>query len=63
MCGSEDETPEHHVSRCAYYQNIRQRYFGTEHVSIRKLVENMNIRRLIGYLQQAGRLAEHDQQR
>ena len=60
-CGSEEETPEHHVSRCDFYQDIRQRFFGSEHVSIRKLMDNMNVRRLIGFLQQAGRLAEHDQ--
>ena len=59
----EDETPNHHVEECAYYQALRKKVFGKEKITINSVVEQLNINLLAKYLQQAGRLAEYGQYR
>ena len=60
-CNLEEETPNHHVGECTYYQAVREKVFGKEKTSIKSVVEILNINLLAKYLQQAGRLAEYGQ--
>ena len=61
-CNLEEETPNHHVGECTYYQALRKKVFGKEkNTIIKSVVEKLNIYLLAKYLQQAGRLAEYGQ--
>ena len=59
-CGLDDETPDHHVGTCAYYEDIRNKYFGNKKATIKEMVNKYNISKLAAYLKEAGRLAEYD---
>ena len=61
-CNLEEETLNHHVGECTYYQALRKKVFGKEKTTIKSVVEKLNINLLAKYLQQAGRLAEYGQQ-
>ena len=60
-CNMEEETPNHHVGKCTYYQALRKKVFGKAKNTIKSMVEKLNINLLAKYLQQAGRLAEYGQ--
>ena len=62
-CNLKEETPNHHVGECTYYQSLRKQVFGKEKNTIKSVVEKLNrpINLLAMYLQQAGRLAEYGQ--
>ena len=57
-CNLEEETPNHHVGECAYYQPLRKKVFDKGKNTIKSVVEKLNINLLAKYLQQAERLAE-----
>ena len=58
-CNLEEETPNHDVGECIYYQDLRKKVFGKEKNTIKSVVEKLNINLLAKYLQQAGGLAEY----
>ena len=60
-CNLEEETPNHHVGECTYYQALRKKVFGKEKTTIKSVIGKLNIILLAKYLQQAGRLAEYGQ--
>ena len=60
-CNLKEETPNHHVGECTYYQALRMKVFGKEKTTIKSVVEKLNINLLAKYLKQAGRLAEYGQ--
>ena len=60
-CNLIEETPNHHVGECTYYQALRMKVFGKEKNTIKSVVGKLNISLLAKYLQQAGRLAEYGQ--
>ena len=60
-CNLEEETPNHHIGACTYYQALRRKVFGKEKTTIKAVVQKLNINLLAKYLQQAGRLAEYGQ--
>ena len=60
-CNLEEETPNHHIGACTYYQALRRKVFGEEKTTIKSVVQKLNINLLAKYLQQAGRLAEYGQ--
>ena len=60
-CNPEEETPNHHVEECIYYQALWKKVFGKEKNTIKSVVEKLYINLLAKYLQQAGRLAEYGQ--
>ena len=60
-CNLEEETPNHHIGACTYYQALRRKVFGKEKTTIKSVVQKLNINLLAKYLQQAGRLAEYGQ--
>ena len=60
-CNLEEETPNHHIGACTYYQTLRRKVFGKEKNTIKSVVQKLNIDLLAKYLQQAGRLAEYGQ--
>ena len=60
-CNLEEETPNHHVGECTYYQVLRKKVFRKEKNTIKSVVEKLNINLLAKYLQQTGRLAEFGQ--
>ena len=60
-CNLEEETPNHYVGECTFYQTLRKKVFGKEKTTIKSMVEKLNINLLVKYLQQAGRLAEYGQ--
>ena len=60
-CNLKEETPNHHVGECTYYQALRMKVFGKEKTTIKSVVGKLNINLLAKYLQQAGRLAEYGQ--
>ena len=59
-CGLEDETPNHHISNCKLYHDIRVKYFGIAKTTIQNAVTKCNIDKLAMYLKEAGRLSEFD---
>ena len=60
-CNLEEETPNHHVGECTYYQALRIKVFGKEKNTIKSVVGKLNINLLAKYLQKAGRLAPYGQ--
>ena len=56
-----EETRNHHVGECTYYQALRKKDFGKEKTTIKSLIGKLNINLLAKYLQQAGRLAKYGQ--
>ena len=60
-CNLEEETPNHHIGACTYYQTLRRKVLGKEKTTIKSVVQKLNINLLAKYLQQAGRLAEYGQ--
>ena len=58
-CNLEEETPNHPVGECTYYQALQKKIFGKEKNAIKSVVEKLNINLLAKYLQQAGRPAEY----
>ena len=62
-CSLEDETPNHHVGNCKFYQDIRVKYFRitktTAHNEVTKF-NFTNFNKLATYLKEAGRLSEFD---
>ena len=60
-CGTEDETPDHHVERCQTYQDVRAKCFGKQNISIKTILTNSNVKSLARYLSEAGRLTEYEQ--
>ena len=60
-CNLEEETPNHHIGGCTYYQTLRRKVFGKEKNTIKSVVQKLSISLLAKYLQQAGRLAEYGQ--
>ena len=59
-CGKEEETPDHYVGRCSFYQGMRIEYLNVTTTTIRNVVELSNINKLVSYLVQTGRLTEYD---
>ena len=41
-CNLEEETPNHHVGECTYYQAQQKKVFGKEKNTIKAVVENLN---------------------
>ena len=60
-CSLKDETPNHHVGNCKFYQDIRVKYFGTTKTTIHKVVTKCNINKLATYFKEAGRLSAFNQ--
>ena len=60
-CSLEDETPNHHVSNCKLYHDIRVKYFGITKTTVHNAVKKCNINKLVTCLNEAGRLCEFDQ--
>ena len=60
-CNRKEETPNHHVGECTYYQALRKKDFSNEKTTLKSVVKKLNINLLAKYLQQAGRLAEYGQ--
>ena len=60
-CSLEDETPNHHLGNCKYYQDIRVNCFGTNKTTVHDVVTKCNINELATYLKEPGRLSEFDQ--
>ena len=60
-CNLEEETPNHHVGECTYYQALRMTVLGKEKNTTKSVVRKLNINLLAKYPQQAGRLAEYGQ--
>ena len=59
-CSLKDETPNHHVGNCKFYQDIRIKYFGTTKTTVHNVVTKCNNNKLATYLKEAGRLSEFD---
>ena len=59
-CSLEDETPNHHVGNCKFFQDICVKYFGMTKTTVHD-VAKCNINKLATYLKEAGRLSEFDQ--
>ena len=49
-CNLEEETPNHLVGECTYYQALRKKAFGKEKTTIKSVVEKLNINLLAQYL-------------
>ena len=60
-CSLEDETPNHHVGNCKFYQDIHLKYIGITKTTVHTVVTKCNINKLATYLKEAGRLSEFDQ--
>ena len=60
-CSLEDETPNHHISNCKLYHDLRDKYFGIAQTAVHNVVTKCNIDKLAMYLKEAGRLSEFDQ--
>ena len=60
-CSLEDETPNHHVGNCRFYQDIHVKNFGIAKTTHHNVVTKCNIDKLATYLKEAGRLSEFDQ--
>ena len=52
-CNLEEETPNHHVGKCTYYQAPRKKVFNKGKTTIKSVVAKLNINPLAEYLQQA----------
>ena len=48
-CSLEDETPNHHVGNCKFYQDIRVKYFGITKTTVHNVVTKCNINKLAKY--------------
>ena len=53
-CNLKEETPNHHVGECTFYQALRMKVFGKEKTTIKSVVEKLNINLLAKYSKQAG---------
>ena len=60
-CNLDDESPNHHVGNCIYYQDTRMKYLGNKTTTIKNVVNKLNTTKLATYLKEAGRLTEYDQ--
>ena len=49
-CSLKDETPNHHVGNCKFYQDIRVKYFGITKSTAHDVVAKCNINKLAAYL-------------
>ena len=58
-CNIKEETLNHHVGECTYYQSLRMKVVSIEKITIKSVVEKLNINLLAKYLQQIGRVAEY----
>ena len=57
-CNQKEETPNHHVGECTYYQALRKKVFGKEKNTIKSVIKKLSMIFLAKYLQEVGRLAE-----
>ncbi len=57
-CLMEDETPNHHVGECAFYEVERVQTLGVRRTSIRDVLKDKNVGALSGYLKLTKRLEE-----
>ena len=48
-CSLEDETPNHHIGNCKFYQDIRFKYFETTKTIVYNVVTKCNITELATY--------------
>ena len=60
-CSLKHETPNHYVSHCKLYQDIRVKYFVIAKTILHNVVRKCNINKLAKYLRESGRLSEFDQ--
>ena len=57
-CGTEAETPNHHVGRCPTYLRLRVSCFGLPELTLEEIMREGWIGRLASFLREAGRLNE-----
>ncbi len=55
-CYEEDETPEHVVGQCLFWEGERVRWFGVSQTTIGQILAAKNVRSLVGFLRETGRL-------
>ena len=48
-CNLEEETTNHHVGECTYYQALRKKVFSKEKTTIKSVIEKLNINLLAKY--------------
>jgi ribonuclease HI len=61
-CFEEEETPNHHVGECAYYEVERRTLLGKNRTSLREVLDARNVKSLARYLSTTNRLREFAQQ-
>ena len=57
-CNEEDETVEHYLKRCPFYEATRRKWFGRGCVDISRLAD-IGINKVVGFITETGRLLEH----
>ena len=57
-CLSEEETSQHHIGECLYFNLERTKHLGKEKLTIKEVMDHRNIQNLLGYLQATGRMEE-----
>lgn len=57
-CFEDEETPNHHVGQCLYYEKERVATLDKKTTTLREVVRTKNLKRLAKYLRETNRLAE-----
>jgi ribonuclease HI len=57
-CFDEEETPDHYVGKCLYFEVERKKHFGVAKTSVHDILKKRNVRSLAAFLSETGRLRE-----